>query len=364
MPLSPPYRGRSQTSSPSNNHGYYPPRLYKSKDHTPQTLPPLTYSHHSSSTLSTTCESACITFGSYALTEADRGVFSAPPSCDMSSRATGVIPAQSSTKTARQCAFEEYSSSADRRHDWRRDSSESVASTPSLVGSFTSSCSSTDGTSPALTPTTPPDSESLWDLGGKEYLLSHVPESDMWSKPFLHNPFSSRIPRRNNMYNARSPRLGSQQPPYKVQKKERAKPKNNGQAHCNEKYTTEEDRFLIYFRVDHTMTWQQLETIYNERFTYGSRPYRTDGGLQSQFYRLNKVCPVLTEDKLLVFGPTNAAEKLMNYYNEYDNLTWDCKQRQGKPASLVDRYAEQIVAENWSWISEEDMAEARRLGKS
>jgi hypothetical protein len=204
----------------------------------------------------------------------------------------------------------------------------------------------------------------MWDLGGKDYGLVQASESDsIWIKPFLHNPFSSKFPRRHS-HKAQSPSLGSQQSAYKVQKKERAKPKNTGQAHCNEKYTTEEDRFLVYFRVDHTMTWQQVETMYNERFTRGSRPYRTDGGLQSQFYRLNKVCPVLTDDKLLVFGPTTEAEAKVNQYNEYDNLTWDCKQRQGKPASLVDRYAEQIVEEQWEWISEEDMAEAKRLGMS
>lgn len=211
-----------------------------------------------------------------------------------------------------------------------------------------------------------PNSAYYWDLGGQEHPLTAAPESDSWIKTLLQHPLYSRIPRRSSFKgHIRSPRLGSQQhPPYKVQKRERAKPKNTGQAHCNEKYTTEENRFLIYFRVDHPMSWQQLEVAYNERFTRGSRPHRTDGGLQSQFYRLNTVCPEMTDDKLLVFGPRSKLEADKHKYNEYDNMTFDCKVRLGGKVSLIDRYAEQIVEENWSWISREDMARAKRLGES
>jgi hypothetical protein len=194
--------------------------------------------------------------------------------------------------------------------------------------------------------------------------VTQAPESDNWSKTLLQQPLSSRIPRRSSHKALGSPGLGSLQRPYKVQKRERARPKNTGQAHCNEKYTTEENRFLIYFRVDHPMSWQQLESAYNERFTYGSRPHRTDGGLQSQFYRLNTICPEMTDDKLLVFGPRSQLEADTHKYNEYDNMTFDCKVRLGGKVSLIDRYAEQIVEENWSWITDEDMLEAMRLGES
>lgn len=191
-------------------------------------------------------------------------------------------------------------------------------------------------------------------------------EYDSWPRLFLRDALSStRIPRRNQASKAPDSPRGSLQPAYKVQKRERARPKNTGTAHCNEKYTTEENRFLIYFRVDHPLSWQQMEIVYNERFTHGSRPHRTDGGLQSQFYRLNTVCPEMTEDKLLVFGPRTEEEKndMSVKFNEYDNLTFDCKVRMGGKVSLIDRYAEQIVEENWSWIRPEDMREAKKLGE-
>lgn len=264
-----------------------------------------------------------------------------------------------------QNGFEDQNSSSDQR----RGSADSVSSTPSLSGSFTSSRSSSDSASPALTPSTPqeiPNSAYLWDLGGKDVLQAHAPiEFDGWSRSLAREALSSRT--RYSLHKDRAPGSprGSLQPAYKVQKKERARPKSTGTAHCNEKYTTEENRFLIYFRVDHPLSWQQIEVAYNERFTRGSRPHRTDGGLQSQFYRLNTVCPEMTEGKQLVFGPKTEEDKknMSLKFNEYDNLTFDCKVRMGGKVSLIDRYAEQIVEENWEWIKPEDMREAKILGK-
>lgn len=273
-----------------------------------------------------------------------------------------------------QDAFEKYRSSSNRR----RGSADSISSTPSLVGSFTSSCS--DNTPPASTPGTPHEfhnSAYLWDPNPKENLQVPAPDYDSrWSKTYHQE--SSRTHRRNySTTKSCNVSRGSQQPAYKVQRRERARPKNiSGQAHCNEKYTDEENRFLIYFRVDHPLSWQQLEAEYNRRFPEGTRPYRTDGGLQSQFYRQNTVCPEMTDDKLLVFGPTEEHEAqikeahetkdktLMLSFNEYDNMTFDCKVRLGGKVSLIDRYAEQIAECDYPWMTEQDKTEARRLGES
>jgi len=264
----------------------------------------------------------------------------------------------------KQDLFEDYGSSSNRR----RGSADSAASTPSLVGSFTSNCSR--GVSPTSTPSTPHEFQNsayLWDAKPKEHPQAQSPDYDSWSKAYLRESLTSRGPRRNHhKTKATDCSPGSHQPAYKVQKRERAKPKNNnGLAHCNEKYTSEENRFLIYFRVDHPLSWQQLEVEYNKRFPESTRPYRTDGGLQSQFYRLNTVCPEMTEDKLLVFGPTaEHKQDESTKFNEYDNMTFDCKVRMGGKVSLIDRYAEQIVECNYPWITSEDMREAEKLGKS
>lgn len=153
---------------------------------------------------------------------------------------------------------------------------------------------------------------------------------------------SSKIPRSGSHNGPGSPRQGSQRPALQSSEEGAGQAKRTGQAHCNEKYTTEENRFLVYFRVDHPISWQKLEAVYNKRFRHGSRPHRTDGGLQSQFYRLNTVCPDVTDDKLVI-GPRSQLEATRHKYNEYDNMTFDCKVRLGGKVSLIHRNAEQIV---------------------
>ncbi|OIW33241.1 hypothetical protein CONLIGDRAFT_677041 [Coniochaeta ligniaria NRRL 30616] len=342
-----PSLGRPQISTPSRSETYSQRHVKTEDRDSLQLLTQPTYGHRSRSSVSTTCNVSSTSYWGAQW------------------RTSSTFTLQPRVKTEQhQDLFEGDSLSSDRR----RGSADSVSSTPSLSGSFTSSISSNDSISPALTPSIPqefPNSAYFWDLGSKELLLAQAPvEYDSWSKLYLRDALSSRTPRRfQRASKAPDAPRGSLQPAYKVQKRERARPKNTGTAHCNEKYTTEENRFLVYFRVDHPLSWQQMEVVYNERFTYGARPHRTDGGLQSQFYRLNTVCPEMTEDKLLVFGPRTAREKENKSikFNEYDNLTFDCKVREGGKVSLIDRYAEQIVEENWPWIKPEDMREAKKL---
>lgn len=120
--------------------------------------------------------------------------------------------------------------------------------------------------------------------------------------------------------------------------KQKAQPPRN-----NKKYSTEQNFFVCYHHCDLNLEWKVTEQLFAER--YPEEPNRTDQGLQSIFYRLNKECPVITDDKLLVFrsDPPKKRAGGKREYNEYNNKFHDAKVRNFGKVSLIDRYAEQIV---------------------
>ncbi|KAB5558079.1 hypothetical protein GE09DRAFT_99889 [Coniochaeta sp. 2T2.1] len=221
---------------------------------------------------------------------------------------------------------------------------------------------------------------SIFALEPRDPFYISLPPSSTISRRALPPP-----PNRRSTNPSSSPRrrsLSSRQPSstpfsYRIEKPktQRAKPKNTtGEAHCNEKYTQEENFFLIHHRGDLAMPWKQVERLFDQRFCSGGtgvsgsgRPYRREGGVQSQYYRLNARCPQMNgPDKLLVFGPRPGGvhDRGVDRFDENDNLVFECKVRRGIKRSLVERYAEQVVEGRYEWIPEEVMREAERLGES
>ncbi|KAB5570654.1 hypothetical protein GE09DRAFT_1055459 [Coniochaeta sp. 2T2.1] len=400
---------RSRTASPSNVDACSP-RFIKTEDQ----------DHHASSQLqpapslrASHCESASLirpNLSPLSPTNSDTGSSLSLKNSKAYPSIFALEPRVSTTHNA----FEDCSWSTSQR---RRDSDDSVAgtvtSTPSLDGSCASFCSSGDEASPALAPSTPRDVSqapyfrdlsSEWQQQQQQHHLSFQQASDydhhVISEPFFKDPFyislppSSAIPRRalppppnrrsanpSSTPRRRSP--SSRQPSsppssYRIEKPktQRAKPKNmTGEAHCNEKYTQEENFFLIHHRGDLAMPWKQVERLFDQRFCSGGsgsgtgsgssgRPYRREGGVQSQYYRLNARCPQMAgADKLLVFGPRPGGvhDRGADRFDENDNLVFECKVRRGIKRSLVERYAEQVVEGRYEWIPEEVMREAERL---
>jgi hypothetical protein len=150
--------------------------------------------------------------------------------------------------------------------------------------------------------------------------------------------------------------------------KRRKPQKQEGEGHCNIKYSDEQHHFLIYCHDDLNMTWDQIKDAYSKQFPGG--PKRDVAGVQSIHYRINAECPVRTEDNLLVFGgqevdgdghnKTDAHGKVPKF-NQYDNMVFKALIRTTGKVSLIDRYAEQVAEYNWPWIKPEDMQRARDL---
>jgi hypothetical protein len=150
--------------------------------------------------------------------------------------------------------------------------------------------------------------------------------------------------------------------------KRRKPQKHEGEGHCNIKYSDEQHHFLIYCHDDLNMTWDQIKDAFSQQFPGG--PTRDVAGVQSIHYRINAECPVRTEDNLLVFGEPEVdgdgqkrvdANGKAPRFNQYDNMVFKALIRTTGKVSLIDRYAEQVVEYNWSWIKPADMQRARDL---
>jgi hypothetical protein len=124
--------------------------------------------------------------------------------------------------------------------------------------------------------------------------------------------------------------------------------------HINKEYTTEQNYFIIYHAVDLKRPWKQVEVDFENEFGSGVR--RTDGGLQSTYYRCNDHCPVVDANGLLTYGEGEG-------FDRNGVKVGSAKIRSGK-VTLVDRYAEELVQAGYRWIQPNDMLAARELGAS
>jgi len=124
--------------------------------------------------------------------------------------------------------------------------------------------------------------------------------------------------------------------------------------HINKEYTLEQNLWIIYNHVDLKKAWKEVEEDFGRRF--GNQVQRTDGGLQSTYYRWNEECPAISPDGLLEYGEGDG-------YNKWDVKVVKAKIRTEGKIPVIDRYATEIVEAGYPWVLEHDMARARQLGK-
>ena len=145
----------------------------------------------------------------------------------------------------------------------------------------------------------------------------------------------------------------------------------------NIQYTTEQNNFIIYHKDDLELPWAEIEKRYNLRFP---GLYRTAGGLNCNYYRLNAKLP-RTEDAdkfSLIFDerprydPENPGKQLPLTWDEYEGVRFQTVHVQvrqaakvlGHPIGLMWRCPEELCKEENEWVLEEHRERARELGKS
>ncbi|KAK2011451.1 hypothetical protein LZ32DRAFT_336963 [Colletotrichum eremochloae] len=126
---------------------------------------------------------------------------------------------------------------------------------------------------------------------------------------------------------------------------------------CNVKYTIQQVDFIDYFRVDHHLSWKEVEAKYAAVFPEDAAKGHKRGpqGLQGVYYRKNKQIPATDTNNLLVF-------------DEDDNpKTFQCDVReQGKKMNnsigLLGMHPERAIT--YPWVSEEHKRQYEKLGRA
>lgn len=253
----------------------------------------------------------------------------------------------------------------------RRSSCESNCSAPSLAGS--------DVSSPVSSPRTPLDGHfsfntpshqlpaplpqygSKFQLGStSEYLLAQAkgfdsrqlrrPSWPVQAMPFRHPRYSPPLPPPQSSHHTSSGLFSDEA----LRRGERGavSKKSPKTPHINKEYTLEQNLWIIYNHVDMKKPWKEVEDEFGRYF--GIKVKRTDGGLQSTYYRWNEECPVIDDNGLLEYGEGDG-------FNKWDVRTHKAKVRGYGKISLIDRYASEVVEANYSWILPHDMARAQQL---
>ncbi|KAK0630584.1 hypothetical protein B0T17DRAFT_224624 [Bombardia bombarda] len=75
-----------------------------------------------------------------------------------------------------------------------------------------------------------------------------------------------------------------------------SKPKKKKRS-SNQKYTEEQNFFMIYHKADRSMQWAEITELFNSYFHDG----RTRGGLECAYYRTNWEIPATTNEGLMIF---------------------------------------------------------------
>ena len=254
----------------------------------------------------------------------------------------------------------------------RRSSCESNSSVPSLTDALSNM------SSPVSSPRTPSDSHFSFHMpqlpmphpayGAKfqlnsesEYFLAQAKgfDSRNWRYP------SSQIHFRNPRYSprqvhavvpqvtVRTPRRSASDETLRRERGAVCK-RSPKTPHINKEYTLEQNLWIIYNHVDLKKAWKEVEEDFGRRF--GNQVQRTDGGLQSTYYRWNEECPAISPDGLLEYGEGDG-------YNKWDVKVVKAKIRTEGKIPVIDRYATEIVEAGYPWVLEHDMARARQLGK-
>lgn len=267
----------------------------------------------------------------------------------------------------------------------RRSSCESSCSVPSLTDTLS------NASSPVSSPRTPSDRRFSFHMpqllplplppysakfqlnSAPEHLLAQAKgfDSRNWRHPSSScagkAPWQSQTHFRHPRY---SPRPGHAAAPQQALRAahrspcDDAAPRRNSGAvckrspktpHINKEYTLEQNLWIIYNHVDLKKAWKEVEEDFGRQF--GKQVQRTDGGLQSTYYRWNEECPVIDAEGLLEYGEGDG-------FNKWDVRVHQAKIRGHGKIPVIDRYASEIVEAGYPWVQEQDMAKARQLGKS
>ncbi|KAK1765701.1 hypothetical protein QBC33DRAFT_131799 [Phialemonium atrogriseum] len=289
--------------------------------------------------------------------------------------------------------------SRDQRSLQRRSSCESTCSAPSLTGTLSSI------SSPVSSPRSPLDGQFAFHMpqqqlpvplpqyGAKfqlssasEYLLAQAngfdtrnrrhsalagktspPWQSSQATPFRHPRYSPQLARAPSPQHHHHHQQQQQQQAYRSRHhslSEEALRRSGDRGavckrspktpHINKEYTLEQNLWIIYNHVDLKKPWKEVEDEFGCYF--GIKVKRTDGGLQSTYYRWNEECPVIDEDGLLEYGEGDS-------FNKWDVKTHKAKVRGHGKISLIDRYASEVVEAGFSWILPQDMVKARQLAE-
>ncbi|KAL0473645.1 hypothetical protein QR685DRAFT_181351 [Neurospora intermedia] len=142
----------------------------------------------------------------------------------------------------------------------------------------------------------------------------------------------------------------------------------------NIQYTTEQNLFIIYHKDDLELPWAEIEKRYNARFP---GLYRTAGGLNCNYYRLNAKLPrtedgdkfSLIFDERPRYDPENPGKMLPLTWDEYEGVRFQTVHVQvrqaakvlGHPIGLMWRCPEELIKSENEWVLEEHRDKAREL---
>jgi hypothetical protein len=121
--------------------------------------------------------------------------------------------------------------------------------------------------------------------------------------------------------------------------------------HINKKYTTEEGDFIIYAWHEMKLKWAAVQQEFARVF--GAEPPRTIQGLQAWYYRMNAFVPVFDDDGWLEFDTEDDIEPKTVHIK--------CRDREGGPMGLAQRYPERAIS--YPWVDADVKSQAREWGR-
>ncbi|GJC91067.1 hypothetical protein ColLi_13905 [Colletotrichum liriopes] len=123
-------------------------------------------------------------------------------------------------------------------------------------------------------------------------------------------------------------------------------------ARCNVKYTNEQIDFIDYYRVDHQLSWKEVEVKYAAVFPGDAANGHKRGpqGLQGVYYRKNKQIPATDDNNLLLFDNNNNLKTMENVVREQNKMH--------NLIGLLQMHPERAI--NYPWVTKEHKRRARQ----
>ena len=258
----------------------------------------------------------------------------------------------------------------------RRMSSDSVAS---LGSTGTTSSESVFG---CFSPETPPSlvfTTTFPGAGWKTTSAAMTPDAFASTSSRTVTPFRGleRHPARSPTPPRTPPRQGQRRGyPFSPAIRKRASGRRVGPKeapHNNFKYTLAGQDFIFYHRVDRETHWDPLTALYNAarhhlnwRYAVPQKeePERRPAGVQGIFYRRRFAgLPKIDSKGRRVLDEQTGYPVIVPEFKERPEKRHLANGQQGARATLILMYPERVRHMNYDFVSQDDMAEANRLGK-